>query len=209
MLLGCLIAALGVIGCGAHEQATTQIRTEITVPRASEIRSGTALETFSKQVKLYRFPRDVDRAGWQFTRQNCDATRAIDFHVPWSWNVSAKRAESADGLIIARAFRTSIDEDKISLAGYVAELAGSKPVTTKRMPSGLRVYFVTKRVSVTPENPSAAAQTIHTAIYRSDGAVCKLDVRYDAKYTWRFNSLATAIVGTINAENTSAGEALG
>lgn len=193
-LLATLVIALAGTACESVRPDKVQRTIVLTAPNKH---SGSQSKNLAELVQPFAAPK-LDTSTWQWSMQPLDDLGAVEFHAPRSWDIVRSKAQSGDGYVTAKASISSAEKRKVDMAAYIAQVADTNPVYVLKMPSGKSAFITVREISVAPDNPQAAVTVYHTAIFDLGEKYGKFELRYDLKQKWRFETLANAIIGTMD-----------
>lgn len=210
--LGLLVAA-PLLFAGCHDEARLRERLEGPPARLPvEPNQPTAppapalLDTVRPWTQPAPYAAD-ETAAWQLVTLEAGDSRDITYRVPPLWVIdeeSEGASKNLRGGIDAQLRVTKLRDTEISLATYAAQLAEGNPIYQYPTTDGHVIYLTRREVALAPSDPDAPREVFHTAVVSVDGAIAKLDVRYDAELDWRFDELASAITGTLQVRRRGA-----
>lgn len=147
-------------------------------------------------------PPDVSTVDWQFVIGRLGGETALTYRVPIRWSVEhSGRTVSGDGVVRTSVERTDVVLDRLSLSDYLDQLAGHQPVVRLlRHGDGTAAYVLEREVKLAPNEPNSASYVFHTAVLVVRGRVVKLDVRYPREDKWRYEKIASAVIGTMTLQ---------
>ena len=206
-LIALLVAApLALAGC--HDEQRLRERLEgppTRLPVEPNQPKSPPAPALLDTVQPYEAPKlfgPLVTRNWQLVVSSVTDDADVTYRVPDSWSITpdSGKSENARGTLTAAARATQLNDSDISLATYAAQLADGNPLFQYPTSDGSIVYVTRREIKLAATEPNAPSQVFHTAVVSVDGRIVKLDVRYDATLDWRFDDLATGIVGTLQVQ---------
>lgn len=202
-----LLAAASVVLGGCHDEERLRERLERPVARLPvepDQPTTPPAPALLDTVRPWRQPKLYDgnvTDSWNLVTIHVDDDDDLTYRIPRSWMLRggefSGRSHNRSRDVDAHARVTNLEDSEVSLATYAAQLAEGNPIWQYATSDGHVVYLTRREVAIAPSDRAAPREVFHTAVVSVDGRIAKLDVRYDSDLDWRFDTLASAISGTL------------